>query len=176
MNLSRMNMALAVEMPIEVFGKTLRPKYAECQEGFVEMSSNHINTGIVVVPDEVVDDVVDGEAVAAEDATGVRWVENTLIGNYNFSGKEEVREFEERLNGLAKSPVANEVPLPDGVTKLSIREATVGLSAMVTFIGLYVGLVFLMASATILALKELSESSDNRERYGVLRKIGLTKR
>ena len=101
-----------------------------------------------------------------------RMVENTLIGNYNFDDKAEIAEFEARLNELVKSPVANEVRLPEGTTKYAIKGATVGLSAMVTFIGLYVGLVFLTASATILALKELSESSDNRARYAVLRKIG----
>ena len=44
---------------------------------------------------------------------------------------------------------------------------------MATFIGLYLGLIFLMASAAILALKELSESSDNKEKFIALRKIGV---
>lgn len=43
---------------------------------------------------------------------------------------------------------------------------------MVTFIGLYLGIIFLISSAAILALKELSESTDNRERYVMLRKLG----
>ena len=42
-----------------------------------------------------------------------------------------------------------------------------------TFIGLYLGIVFLMAGAAILALKELSESADNVERYRMLRKLGV---
>ena len=36
---------------------------------------------------------------------------------------------------------------------------------MVTFIGLYLGIIFLISSAAILGLKELSESSDNKERF-----------
>ena len=43
---------------------------------------------------------------------------------------------------------------------------------MVTFIGLYLGIIFLISSAAILGLKELSESSDNKERFRMLRKIG----
>ena len=43
---------------------------------------------------------------------------------------------------------------------------------MITFIGLYLGIIFLIASAAILALKELSESTDNKERFRMLRKIG----
>ena len=152
------DIALANDTPLTVFGQTLRPRYRDCQDGFVEMSSNHINTGIIVVPDDVVGDRA--------------WYENTLIGNYNFSGKTEIATFEESINELEKSPAANNIQLPNGTTKFSIKEATVGLSAMVTFIGLYVGIVFLTASATILALKELSESSDNRLRFGMIRKLG----
>ena len=43
---------------------------------------------------------------------------------------------------------------------------------MVTFIGLYLGIIFLISSAAILALKELSESADNKERFRMLRKLG----
>ena len=43
---------------------------------------------------------------------------------------------------------------------------------MVTFIGLYLGVIFLISSAAILGLKELSESSDNKQRFRMLRKIG----
>lgn len=44
---------------------------------------------------------------------------------------------------------------------------------MVVFLGLYLGIVFLISSGVILALKELSESTDNIERYNILRKIGV---
>lgn len=150
--------ALAVNTPIEVFGQTLLPRYNACQDGFVEMSSNHINTGIIVVPDEVITDQI--------------WFENTLIANYNSSDKAEIAAFEQRLNELEDSSMMSNVQPPSGTSKFSIKETTVGLSAMVTFIGLYVGIVFLTASATILALKELSESSDNRLRYGLIRQLG----
>ena len=43
---------------------------------------------------------------------------------------------------------------------------------MVTFIGLYLGIIFLISSAAILALKEVSESTDNKLRYQMLRKLG----
>ena len=41
------------------------------------------------------------------------------------------------------------------------------------FIGLYLGVIFLISSAAILALKELSDSSDNKEKYQMLRRIGV---
>ena len=57
-------------------------------------------------------------------------------------------------------------------TKLDIHSGAVGLGAIATFMGLYIGLVFLIACGAILALKELSESVDSIGRYEMLRKIG----
>ncbi len=152
------NIALKNNEAINLFGKTLKPKYDSCQDGFVEMSSNHINTGIIIVPDNVID----------EDYL----IQNHLIGNYKTQDKNEIIEIENNINALAKNSKSKEFLLPSGTTKLSIKEATVGLTAMVTFIGLYLGIIFLISSAAILGLKELSESSDNKERFRMLRKIG----
>jgi putative ABC transport system permease protein len=44
---------------------------------------------------------------------------------------------------------------------------------MISYLALYIGLVFLIAAAAMLALQQLSESSDNAERYGLLRKLGV---
>lgn len=152
------NIALENHETINLFGHTLKPKYDSCQDGFVEMSSNHINTGIIIVPDNVID----------EDYL----IQNHLIGNYKTQEKNEITEIENNINTLVKDPKSKEYLLPSGSTKLSIKEATVGLTAMVTFIGLYLGIIFLISSAAILGLKELSESSDNKERFRMLRKIG----
>lgn len=57
-------------------------------------------------------------------------------------------------------------------TKIDISSAAIGLGAIVTFLGLYIGLVFLIACGAMLALKELSESADSIHRYEMLRKIG----
>lgn len=152
------NMALENGEAINLFGHTLKPKYNSCQDGFLEMSSNHINTGIILVSDNVIN----------EDYL----VQNHLIGNYNTSDKNEIEEIENNINALDKNPKANDYLLPSGSTRLSIKEATTGLSAMVTFIGLYLGVIFLISSAAVLGLKELSESSDNKQRFRMLRKIG----
>ena len=51
-------------------------------------------------------------------------------------------------------------------------EASVGIATIVTFIAIYLGVIFLIASSAILALKQLTDSSDNKQRYTILRKIG----
>lgn len=152
------NMALENKEVINLFGYTLKPKYTSCQNGFVEMSSNHINTGIILVNDSIIDEEY--------------LYQNSIIGNYNVTDKEKIKAIENSINELDKKSEVKRYVLPSGTTKLSIKEATVGLSAMVTFIGLYLGIIFLISSAAILGLKELSESSDNKQRFMMLRRIG----
>ena len=151
------NIALKTKPSIQVFGVTLVPKYDECQDGFVRMSSNHINTGIIIVPDSVVSE----DALESE----------IMLANYKASSKEGRQNIEDTLLDLVNHPNSSNIAL-SASTKISIYEASIGLGAMVTFIGLYLGIIFLISSAAILALKELSESTDNKERYGMIRKLG----
>ena len=58
------------------------------------------------------------------------------------------------------------------MTKIAIIESSVGIVTIVLFIAIYLGIIFLISSAAILALKQLTESSDNKQRYTILRKIG----
>lgn len=149
------NEALKENTPITINNKTYYPKYNECINGFIEMTSNHINIGIIVLPDEALtDDLIEA---------------NYLIANYKSDDKDTT---EQMIMDLNNHPYAKNTTL-EGSTKISIYEASVGLGALVTFIGLYLGIIFLISSAAILALKELSESSDNAYKFNMLRKLGV---
>ena len=152
------NIALKNNEEINVFGHTLKPKYNECKDGFVDMSSNHINSGIIVVPDSVVDNSFKAY--------------NSIIGNYKTESLDEQKDIENTIKNLINNPLSEQYNLPTVNTRLDISEASIGLGALVTFLGLYLGIVFLIASVAILALKELTESTDNKERYKMLRKLG----
>ena len=71
------NIALKNRETINLFGYTLKPKYDECQNGFIEMSSQSINSGVIVVSDKVVDENY--------------LYSDMLMGNYNTTDKEEIR-------------------------------------------------------------------------------------
>ena len=47
-----------------------------------------------------------------------------------------------------------------------------GINALVTFLCCYIGIVFLLICAALLALKQLTETADNVYRYGLLQKLG----
>lgn len=156
------NQVLAEENPLEIAGKTYHSKYKECKSGFLEMSTSHVNTGIILVPDS---------CPMTEDMKK----KIMLIANYNADTEEEKEEIEalfaDENSQLNKSLQKQEIVL-EGMTRISIIEGSVGLAAIVTFIAIYLGIIFLITSAAILALKQLTESSDNKQRYTILRKIG----
>ena len=154
------NKALEENTIITINGKEYYPKYKECQDGFIDIATNHINAGIIVVPDKAVENLIEAKAY--------------VLANYKADTKEGKREVEDKINALEQNyPNIDQETLLSASSKISLYDASIGLSAMATFIGLYLGLIFLMASAAILALKELSESSDNKEKFIALRKIGV---
>lgn len=156
------NIPLGRGQSLEINGKKYIPKYRECQEGFVELAARQLNGGIVLVPDGAV----------TKDQSSV-W---GISGNYKAADREGKQEQEKRLNKVIKKEQKDAKDTKDWVsvnTRLDIAQSSVGLGALVTFVALYLGIIFLISSATILALKELSESADNRQRYDMLRKIGV---
>jgi len=58
-------------------------------------------------------------------------------------------------------------------SKNDIIADSLSLSVMVTYVSIYVGIVFIMASVIILSLQQLSEASDNVKRYELLMKLGV---
>lgn len=147
---------------LEIAGKKYKSKYSECKSGYVMMSTSHVNTGIILVPDScnLTDDMKE---------------QFLLSANYNANTEEEKEKIDEIFrssdSGFVQKLADNGIKM-DGMTKVTIIESSVGLVTIITFIAIYLGTIFLISSAAILALKQLTESSDNRDRYLVLRKIG----
>ena len=154
------NEGLASGRTITVSGRTLHPKYAQCQDGILEMAVNPVNNGIILVPDDL---------LTQDMAT-----EEYLMANYKATSREAQIAVEDKLTNVSAEGMANaaKIPEPDGSTRISLAEGSMGFGAMITFIGLYLGIIFLISGAAILALKEMSDSEDNRERYQMLRELG----
>ncbi len=98
-----------------------------------------------------------------------------LFANYKAETDDEKRKIEDLLTSKSEELINNNANL-FASTRLSIYESSVSLGALVTFIGLYLGIIFLISSAALLALKELSEATENKERFKMLRKIGADER
>ena len=155
------NKALKADSTITLAGKEYKSKYDECQNGYIYMAGSHINNGIILVPDNC-------------NLTEDMKEETFLAANYNATTEEEKEEIEKICTGETEfSKKLNEKDITiDGMTKIAIIESSLGVSTIVLFIAIYLGIIFLIASSAILALKQLTESSDNKQRYAILRKIG----
>ncbi len=60
----------------------------------------------------------------------------------------------------------------DAFSKDDIYSHIKGGTTSILFVGIYLGLVFLITSMAVLALQQLSEASDSIERYKALKRIG----
>lgn len=169
-NKAAYNRALAATGDITIFGHTLHAKHPKVRDGFIDLSSGHGNTGLYLVPDEVVD-----ESHLQADY---------FMGNYRATTDEERAAVEEQCRAeyeVAEESSSSGEVREDGSqtsfwlklnTKVEIVDSALGMSTLVTILCLYVGLVFLVASGAILALRSLSECVDSAPRYETLRKIG----
>ena len=59
------------------------------------------------------------------------------------------------------------------INKETVEVTTAGLGAMVSYLAIYMGIIFLITSAAVLALQQLCESADNTYRYELLKKVGV---
>ena len=136
---------------INIFGNDLKP-YKNLVDGFQMIGGNPTNLGFFVVQDDVIDKESKHEII--------------LVGNYSTNDEKIIEKIESKITDYTPSfPTIKD-------TKFEIKESSVGLSAIVTFIGLYLGIIFLISSSAILALKELSDCIDDKNKYKILRQVG----
>ncbi|WP_173385163.1 ABC transporter permease [Ruminococcus flavefaciens] len=156
---------LADKPEITVFGNTLKPRFDKTCYGYITPEMQPITTGVFVVPDSAVDESGAGTAM--------------YVGNYNAKDKNEIAAAEKAARehfDTARSDMLRDVHLGAHSyynTKIQAANDAIDLGALVTFLGLYIGFIFLVSCGAILALKELSESSDSASRYTMLRKLGV---
>ncbi|HHQ4319840.1 TPA: ABC transporter permease [Clostridium perfringens] len=86
-----------------------------------------------------------------------------MMLKYNSNTKEELEEVRDQL---VESQVYS-------ITKKEIYDNAAGLGATMAYLGIYLGLIFIITSAVVLAIQQLTESTDNVERYRLLKEIGV---
>lgn len=118
---------------------------------------------LILVPDDVVETAIIGARVFnanynVDKETIEKNVTNTLIDDNN-SG---YSMYNEKYSIYIYS-------------KIGITEQLIGSQLILVCTGLYLGVIFMLASAAILALQQLSEASDNSLRYNLLKRLGAKK-
>ena len=168
--------AMAEEgVEIEVGGRALAASGLYVEQPL--STSAFVSDGaMLVVPDETVEALrADGEAPYAsyldlsyrtDRAEGDRLLEEALACALPAEGQEA------RGSGYETSPW----PVTTVYTADEVIEQSGGMRMMITYLALYIGFVFLITTAALLAVQQLSEASDSLARYRMLAEIGCERR
>ena len=148
----------------------LSPAYKEVCYEFILMSGMSADMGAVIVPDAVVD----------SESSGLECSSTLVIADYNAETEEEKADIDAKLKAALGeiSDRASNGELEEGETgvrlstKTEIKEASVGTSVITVFLVLYIGIVFVVACAAIIALKVMSDSLDSVQKFRILSRIG----
>lgn len=114
-----------------------------------------------------------GEESSFEEALKEEVFNISYVTRMDFAGGEHDKlEVQKAIGARVKEEIS-------GVTaesrELSKEEFYV-LYGGLLFIGIYLGLLFLMATVLIIYYKQISEGYDDKERYQIMQKVGMSKR
>ncbi len=158
--LKRYYLNLDSQFRLSVLGKTL--KFAGALEHVIQNQYDGADLGTLVVYDELLDD-------------NTNVVKTLVTANYPQSTPKYEKLFVEACKEvlqLIKSDYSSALKTST-LTRISIIENSKSSSIMITYLGMYIGIVFLMISSAVLAITQLSEAADNAKRYNLLFKLGV---
>lgn len=154
-----LNNVLEANKEININGNILKPGNKKTLEvvAYNQMMKNNLCTIIVK------DDIVNGLTP---------W---TSYLNLNFNG-DNSKEINEKIDNIKEEAIKEKENLIFYITKDELISSSTSIGAMISYLGIYIGGIFLIVSAAVLALQQLSESTDNIARYNLLKKIGVDER
>ena len=122
-----------------------------------------MDTGTIVLPDS-----------AFNGLTPNKHILNVLYRQSNSDYAQEATEAFQNsiMESIQNNEHDNENYSYTIIDKEGVYQNNVGTSFIVSFIAIYIGLIFLITCVAILALQQLAEASDNTLRYNLLRKLG----
>lgn len=86
------------------------------------------------------------------------------------------KKLQEKLNEYSNSEDYQERSFWYYSSREDIYASSIAMKAIISFLAIYLGIVFMVACAAILAIQQLAQAADNKERYALLRKLGAEKK
>lgn len=147
-------------------------RVAEKLDSFVgngQYSANMSNTVYIVVPDrEALLEIYDAQReLLGENARSIRQV-------YGFDMDADEEEQNAFYNDLLDCMAQNGI---SAVTeaRAEARSSFISLYGGLFFIGVFLGVLFVMATVLIIYYKQISEGYDDRERFSIMQKVGMSR-
>lgn len=157
------NKGLKEKVRLTIQGQVLDAAEEKCQETYLMMSYSDQNMGVVIVPDTI--------SFPKESRHA-----SYLLADY--SPKYDTKEFRNYMDSdeFRYQKEFTEDELLSVSTQSEIYDESIGSSGVVIFVAIYLGLVFIISGAALLALKELSDAIDGREKYRILQQLGVSEK
>ena len=157
-NIKIFNNALTKTKQVEVGSKKYTIKNDTVINEALMSTQMPMNTGTIIVPDA--------------DVKGLEYSMSGININYGSSDRQKDEEYYSNFIEHVNDKIEGQYI--QGTTRQMAYSETQGIVMTILYIVIYLGIIFLITSAAVLALQQLSETSDNVERYSALRKIGAT--
>ena len=159
------------DLPVfKLLGREYR--VAEKLDSFVgngQYSANMSNTIYIVVPDrEALLEIYDAQReLLGENARSIRQV-------YGFDMDADEEEQNAFYNDLLDCMAQNGI---SAVTeaRAEAKSSFISLYGGLFFIGVFLGVLFVMATVLIIYYKQISEGYDDRERFSIMQKVGMSR-
>lgn len=89
---------------------------------------------------------------------------------------EACEKLENKFDSYLRSLNFERAAFVHSAGRIEMYNASITTKVLVSFLAIYIGIVFMITSAAILAIQQLSEATDNKERYQLLKKLGADKK
>lgn len=166
---------LGREIAVSAGGGTLRLTIAQtCSKTYISLSS-YMRT--VVVPDGVYDALLAGQGASEFALTGYMFQDDIAAGPFVTDLMARMKPLDDR--DLAEYRAAGTIA---GVKARFSRmdayypnymEGIKGMGVLL-FVGVFIGLLFIVATGGILYFRMAMEASEDREKFALMRKIGMS--
>lgn len=138
------------------------------------------STLLLVVPDDVVVAMRNAGAVPTSALLDMNYREPGLAGDaalgralhdaFPVPANEDFAMIGITVNDSVYEPT--EWPLWQTITRQEMIDQAKGFRLLISYLALYIGFVFLIATAAVLAIQQVSQTTDSEPRYRLLSKLG----
>ena len=171
------------ETEIDMLGRTFKVSADICD---VQIQNNAmLATGMTfIAPDDVIDALREAGAIPLQSYLNVMYPEGVDNADGDTALKTALAEAFPKEDSTLDGGTAHADdafargfwPLTNLLTSLEMTSQAGGLRMLITYLAIYIGFVFLIATAAVLAIQQLSEAADSQERYRLLARLGCDER
>lgn len=144
-----------------VGNNTLSLSEQKYQLGAIETETVGRTIACFVVSDEV-----------ASELESFKTIVNMQYKVYNSGIDNEFQKSFDKL--LSDSSLSDNRFYASGITKTTAIQEVTGYTTNLLYVGIYLGIVFLVTCGAVLGLRLLSDASDEKDRYKIIERIGAT--